>query len=385
MRTLFWVSAAIVVYVYAGYPLLLAAWARLAQRRPRKADGATKWPAISIVLAARNEGRRLRGRLRNLLEIAYPGPREIIVVSDGSTDDTAATVQSFGDAVRLIELPAGGKPLALNAGVRAARGEIVVFADARQRFSSDALLHLVANFADPQVGGVTGELVLDTEHAALTDAASGPRARQVRAARLQASSHTGSAQMPSTVGDGVGLYWRYEKWLRRNESLVWSVLGATGAIYAMRRSLWEPLPADTLLDDVLAPMRAVLAGSRIVFEERARAFDRAAVDAAAESRRKVRTLAGNYQILLQEPRLLLPIANPVWIQYVSHKIGRLVIPWALAGLFLASGLLMFDQWVYTAAFVVQAAFYGLACYGGWSEHRARRQAAFTTTVTEVAR
>jgi poly-beta-1,6-N-acetyl-D-glucosamine synthase len=354
MRTLFWISAALVVYVYVGYPLLLAAWARLAQRRPRTADAATSWPSISIILAARNEGRRLRGRVRNLLEIAYPGIREIIVVSDGSTDDTAAVLRPFGDAVRLIDLPAGGKPLALNAGVAAAQGEIIVFADARQRFSHDALYHLVANFADPQVGGVTGELVLDTH-------------------------------IESTVGDGVGLYWRYEKWLRRNESLVWSVLGATGAIYAMRRRLWQPLPADTLLDDVLAPMRAVLAGSRIVFEERARAFDRAAIDATAESRRKVRTLAGNYQILAQEPRLLFPIANPVWIQYVSHKIGRLLIPWALAVLFIASGLLMFEGWLYTAAFAVQGAFYALACYGGWSEYRARQQSAFATTVTEVAR
>jgi len=381
MRTLFWISAAVVLYVYAGYPLLLAAWARFVQRRPRKAHVVTSWPSISIVLAARNEGRRLSGRIRNLLDIPYPGIREVIVVSDGSTDHTAAVVHSFGRAVRLIELPDGGKPVALNAGVAAAAGEILVFADARQRFSSDALLHLVANFADPQVGGVTGELVLDTEprvapeHATSVDGS-------VRALPQREIS---SVPVESTVGEGVGLYWRYEKWLRRNESQVWSVLGATGAIYAMRRSLWQPLPADTLLDDVLAPMRAVLAGSRIVFEERARAFDRAAVDATAESRRKVRTLAGNYQILAQEPRLLFPLANPVWIQYVSHKIGRLLIPWALAVLFIASALLMFDGWGYTAAFAVQAGFYALACYGGWAEYRARQQSAFTETATEVAR
>ena len=384
MSTLFWISAAIVAYVYVGYPLLLAAWARLVQRRPHKADGSTRWPAISIVLAARNEGRRLRGRIRNLLEIAYPGPREIIVVSDGSTDDTAAVVQSFGEAVTLIDLPTGGKPRALNAGVAAARGEIIVFADARQRFSSDALLHLVANFADPQVGGVTGELVLDTEPATVfAGSLESPAASP--ASGTNPGPHGAAPAMESTVGDGVGLYWRYEKWLRRNESLVWSGLGATGAIYALRRNLWRPLPPDTLLDDVLAPMRAVLAGRRIVFEDRARAFDRTALDAATESRRKVRTLAGNYQILAQEPRLLVPLANPVWIQYVSHKIGRLLIPWALAGLFVASAVLMFESWPYIAAFVVQSVFYGLACYGGWSEHRARQQAAFTATATEVAR
>jgi cellulose synthase/poly-beta-1,6-N-acetylglucosamine synthase-like glycosyltransferase len=254
-------------------------------------------------------------------------------------------------------VPAGGKPLALNAGVEAATGEILVFADARQQFSREALVELVANFADPQVGGVTGELVLDAE------------------------SHTDS----STVGDGVGLYWKYEKWLRRNESRVWSTLGATGAIYAMRRALWRALPADTLLDDVLAPMRTVLNGWRVVFEERARAFDRASADASAESRRKVRTLAGNYQILVQEPRLLVPIVNPVWVQYLSHKIGRLLVPWALVIWFVSSAALLFDGWLYTAAFAAQACFYGLAAYGGWTEHRSRRSENFAQTFGEVVR
>lgn len=370
MRTLFWISAVIVAYVYVGYPLLLAAWARVSGRTPRKSSGGP-WPAISIVLAARNEGSRLGGRIRNLLETPYPGPREILVVSDGSTDETTAVVRSYGSAVSLIELPPGGKPAALNSGVAAASGDIIVFADARQRFSPDALMHLVANFADPDVGGVTGELVLDAELAAPIASPDGePRSAQ---------------SADSTVGDGVGLYWRYEKWLRRHESLVWSTLGATGAIYAMRKTLWRPLPHDTLLDDVLAPMRAVLAGKRIVFDERARAFDRTSPDAAAESRRKVRTLAGNYQILAHEPRLVVPFLNPVWIQYVSHKIGRLLIPWALAGALLASALLMFDGWFYASAFAVQAAFYSLACYGGWSERRARRHDTFTRTVTEVAR
>src|SRR5262249_27691367 len=142
------------------------------------------------------------------------------------------------------------------------------------------------------------------------------------------------------AGEGIGLYWTYEKWLRRNESRVWSTLGATGAIYALRRRCWRPLPPATLLDDVLAPMPAVLAGCRIVFDERAIAFDRASADAAAEARRKRRTLAGNYQILAQEPRLLVPLVNPVWLQYVSHKVGRLIVPWALVALAVSSTALV---------------------------------------------
>src|SRR6185295_8143951 len=148
-----------------------------------------------------------------------------------------------------------------------------------------------------------------------------------------------------------------------------SMLGATGAIYAMRRSLWRPLPADTILDDVLAPMRAVLAGYRVVFTNRARAFDRTAPDAQAEARRKVRTLAGNYQILWLEPRLLLPWRNPVWLQYVSHKIGRLLVPYALAMLMAANMTLAHRSIVYAAALFAQCAFYLLAGYGAWLDLR----------------
>jgi poly-beta-1,6-N-acetyl-D-glucosamine synthase len=347
MEALFWCSVFVIAYVYVGYPLLLAAWAQLSAKEPRKAaaDVSRSWPSISIIIAARNESGRLPGRIANLLELRYPGPREIIVVSDGSTDATEAALAPFGRTVRLIDLPPGGKPLALNAGVAASRGEFLVFADARQRFSPDTLVTLISNFTDPQVGGVTGELVLDAEQPGASE---------------------------SSIADGVGLYWQYEKWLRRNESAVWSTLGATGAVYALRRSLWQPLPAATLLDDVLAPMRAVLAGYRIVYEPRARAFDRTSPDSAAESRRKTRTLAGNYQILGQEPRLLLPIVNPVWIQYVSHKVGRLLVPWALVGAFLASALLASSNWIYALAFASQVAFYGLAVLGGWMDARARR-------------
>lgn len=346
METLFWVSVLVIGYVYAGYPLLLGAWARVSARPPRKRalNGTDPWPPISIIVAARNEGARLPARVTNLLSLAYPGRREIIVVSDGSTDDTVTALAPFAPAVRVIEMPPGGKPLALNAGVAQATGDILVFADARQRFSPDALVHLVANFSDPLVGGATGELVLDCE--------------------------TGD-DAGSTIGDGVGLYWKYEKWLRRKESAVWSTLGATGAIYALRRHLWRPLPAETLLDDVLAPMRAVLAGYRIVFEEEARAFDRAASDAAAESRRKTRTLAGNYQILGQEPRILVPFANPVWLQYLSHKAGRLVVPWSLFVVLLTSAALVRNSWFFTALLGAQFAFYLLAALGAWLEARER--------------
>lgn len=342
MEVLFWVSTFVIAYVYAGYPLLLAAWARLVPKPPKKAPFADgSWPSLSIIVAARNEAARLPARIENLLSLDYPGRREIIVVSDGSTDGTAAAIAACAGDVRFIEVPSGGKPRALNAGAGAATGDILVFADARQQFERRALVALASNFADPQVGGATGELVLDCE--------------------------SGSAS--STIGEGVGAYWKYEKWLRRQEGLIRSTLGATGAIYALRRRLWAPLPDDTLLDDVLAPMRAVLAGWRIVFEQEAVAFDRAAPDAAAEARRKRRTLAGNYQILAQEPRLLVPIVNPVWLQYMSHKVGRLLVPWALVAAFVTSAALASHAWIYTLAFAAQSAFYGLAIVGACLDAR----------------
>jgi poly-beta-1,6-N-acetyl-D-glucosamine synthase len=345
MIVLFWISAAIVGYVYVGYPCLIALWARVADRRPRRAlFTGDRWPAISIVIAARNEAARLPARVRNLLDQQYPGPCEILVVSDGSTDDPVSALAEFGSPVRVIELPPGGKPLALNAGAAAATGEILVFADARQRYAPGALSELVMNFADPDIGGATGELVLDCEQ------------------------HT---HCDSSVGDGIGVYWMYEKWLRRNESRVWSTLGATGAIYALRRTCWTPLPARTLLDDVLAPMRAVLNGCRVVFEERAIAYDHASTDAASESRRKTRTLAGNYQILLQDPRLLLPFVNPVWLQYISHKIGRLLVPWALLGLFAGTLAIAPAHPLAAVVLALQGIFYGLAIGGAVFHARER--------------
>jgi poly-beta-1,6-N-acetyl-D-glucosamine synthase len=358
MIVLFWISALIVGYVYVGYPGLLAVWARVANRRPRRrpfAKGA--WPSISIVVAARNEAARLPARVENLLAQNYPGSFEIIIASDGSTDDPHAALERFGSAVRLIEVPAGGKPRALNAGVAASTGDILVFADARQRFAPNALTALISNFADPSVGGATGELVLDCEQ----DGVDTP------------------------VGDGIGLYWKYEKWLRRNESRVWSTLGTTGCIYALRRRYWSSLPDATLLDDVLAPMRAVLAGSRVVFDESAVAYDRASVDAAAESRRKTRTLAGNYQILAQEPRLLVPILNPVWLQYVSHKIGRLIVPWALVALLISTIAVAQQHVLFGVLLAAQGVFYGLAISGALFHVRDRlARVAYTFVVMNLS-
>ena len=368
MVLVFWLSCAVIGYVYAGYPALMAFRARLASRRA-SAHEPDRLPSVSIVVAVRNEGTRIAGRVENLLALDYPGAREIIIASDGSTDDTVAALARFGQAVQVIALPPGGKAAALNAAVARASHDLLVFTDARQRFAGDALIEIARPFSDPHVGAATGELVLDCE-------ARGRRGLQER--RLAAPGSVAAPErrvvrerrtIRSTIADGLGLYWRYEKTIRRCESAVYSTLGATGAIYAMRRSLWQPLPPETILDDVLAPMRVVLAGFRVVSTEKATAFDRGADDGAAEVRRKVRTLAGNFQILCLEPRLLLPWRNPVWLQYVSHKIGRLLVPYALLTLFASSVALAPRSALYAAALAAQCGLYLLAGYGSWLDLR----------------
>src|SRR5262245_46152233 len=376
MAWVFWLSCALVAYVYAGYPLVMWVWARYRARPIATATAGTTQPGISIVVAVRSEASRVRARIDNLLRLDYRGPRQIIVVSDGSTDATMSVLASYGSAIDVVDLAASGKAVALNAGVARASHEVIVFADARQTFEPNALSELVAPLADPLVGAVTGELLLDCEH---------EERRRDRDRRRSSSSVTSSGRAPrverrsgtdrrtigSTIADGIGLYWRYEKMLRRFESAAASTLGATGAIYAMRRALWRPLPADTILDDVLAPMRCVLGGHRVVFNDRARAHDRAAADADVEVRRKSRTLAGNWQILAIEPGLLLPWRNPVGFQYVSHKVGRLVVPYALLATMATSMALAHRSLVYAGALALQCAVCLLAGYGAWLDHFGR--------------
>jgi biofilm PGA synthesis N-glycosyltransferase PgaC len=373
MRGLFWTSTAFVVYIYVGYPLILTVWARLLWRRASGGAAAvpptTADPGVSIVIAARNEAARLPARIHNLLSLAYPADRrQIIVVSDGSTDGTAAALAPFADQVELLTLPPSGKAAALNAGVARSRFDVLVFADARQTFAPDALKALTARFSDPRVGCVSGELILGCEAGGRRGGLDRRSDQADTASLIDRRTHLERrGDVRSTVADAVGLYWRYEKELRRLESIVGSMLGATGAIYALRRSLWQRLPDGALLDDVLAPMRAVLAGRRIVFEPAAQAYDWTPPDSSTEARRKIRTLAGNFQVLWLEPRLIVPFINPVWMQYVSHKVGRLLVPYALIGLMAASIALAWQHPFYAVALVAQCVFYLLAAYGAWLE------------------
>jgi cellulose synthase/poly-beta-1,6-N-acetylglucosamine synthase-like glycosyltransferase len=260
-----------------------------------------------VIIAAWREASTIGAKLADLARQRYPAELvEVIVACDGSDDGTPAAAARaaplFDGRLRVLALANHrGKAAALNAAVALASGEILVFTDARQTLDAGALAALVESFADAEVGAVAGELRL--------------------------------------VGDEVaGAYWRYEAALRRWEAAAGSCIGVSGALYALRRQLWRPLPLGTILDDLLVPMRVRLAGRRVALDARALAFDRDA-PLAHEFRRKVRTLSGNWQLLLLEPALLSPWRNPSWLGLVSHKLMRLLAPYALLVALVASARL----------------------------------------------
>src|SRR5882724_4888811 len=306
-KIIFWLCGLLLAYTYVGYPVL--AWARAALR-PRLPRAQDIDPTVTLIIVAHNEAARIAGRIQNLLALDYPRERvEIVVGSDGSTDRTAQHARAWEqDGVSVVAFGSRrGKPAVLNDLVRKARGELILL-------SNDA---------------------------------------------------------GTPVGDGVGFYWRYEKFLRRHESLAGSTPGATGAIYAIRRELFEPVPDDTILDDVLIPLRIARRGYRVLFEPRARAYDRVTATGHEEFTRKVRTMAGKFQLFARERWLLSPFNNALWLQTVSRIGLRLLVPLFLAAAFITN-LLLVREGFYAATLVAQLLFYG-AAGGGYLLRNARRR------------
>jgi cellulose synthase/poly-beta-1,6-N-acetylglucosamine synthase-like glycosyltransferase len=323
------ISGLLILYIVAGYPLLLALRVGSAKGRPAKDPGFTA--TVSVVMAVHNGAKLLRRKLEVLLELDYPHElMDIIVISDGSTDETAEIAREFeSKGVSLIVAPRGGKAAALNYGLAAATGEILFFTDVRQPLQPDCLRHLVANFADPAVGAVTGELhLLPGEHGEQKD---------------------------------MDLYWRYEVWARKRHSEIDSLFNATGCIYAMRRELALPIPADTLIDDAILPQRAFLKGYRIILDTEAIAYDYPAV-AGTEFRRRLRTLGGLWQVFARQPELF-TARNRMRFHFLSHKFGRLVLPWAIL-MFLISSLFLPHNWLRTFLLGAEGAWLLLALCNG---------------------
>jgi biofilm PGA synthesis N-glycosyltransferase PgaC len=330
----YWLLGATVAWCYVGYPLFVALQARF-RPRPIRLVGSAPEPSVVVVVAVRNEAAFVEARLENLLTQEYPVDRlDVVVVCNGTTDGTDGLAERIArntHRVRVVRSAAeAGKSGALNRGIAEARAaDVVVFADARQVFDPRAVRELVAPFSDPAVGAVTGRLLVE--------------------------------RAPRAAVEGMRLYWGLESRLRAWESRSGSVVGATGAIYAVRRALAPTLPPSLILDDVYLPLTIGMRGMRIVMAENALAFDIAAKDAATEYRRKRRTMVGNIQLLTSVDGLLSPARNPLFARFVSHKALRLLTPFCLVAMLALSGAR--GGPLYGSLFAVQAGIYLLGIAG----------------------
>lgn len=337
LRLAFWIASGLVVYTYVGYPLLLLLISKLRGKRP-PAPVPDSLPSVSMIVAAYNEEAVLREKLENTARLEYPaGKLEVLVGSDGSTDATGTILREYAQRVpglRAVLFPVRrGKASVVNDLVASAAGDILVFGDANTMYRPDAIRELVAPFADPVVGGTCGQ----NEYVAERD---------------------------TSGGHGEVSYWSYENTVKKLESAVGTLVGATGGIYALRRALFQPLPVDRLVqDDLVIPLRAVEAGYRISYVEGARAQERATGDVVVEYRRRARISATNYSSLSLVSRLLDPRRGFIAFAFWSHKIIRWTVPLLLLVLAACSVALAPESAFFRGVVIAEVAFLVVALAG----------------------
>lgn len=328
MISIFWTCALVVLYAYVLYPVAIFLFAKNKKSENGVASKIPfeKLPDVTVVMAVYNGEENITARLNNIFEANYPiGKINVIVVSDGSTDNTVDVVAAYpSDNVKVIQSENNiGKSGALNLAYDYIETDFVAFCDIRQTFCENALMELASSFTEESIGAVTGNLIIKNDD---DNAESDP-----------------------------GLYWKYEKWIRDNEGSVRSLIGVTGAIYMARTKLLPlVLPSDAILDDMYVPLNIVKAGFHVKMANEAYAYDVSSATLKEEFHRKVRTLAGNFQLMKLLPWVN-SFRNPLLIQWLSHKLARLMVPYALIGLLLTSSLLtgiFFDL-----AYAAQFAFY----------------------------
>jgi len=295
-------AIAVLCWTWIGYPLFVWILSRMVAE-PAVHDPES-WPQVTCVLATRDDTQTVVARVADFLAADYHADRlQVVVGVDASVPELLIDLQAAIDDPRVTLVggdATGGKPAGLNAAVRAARGEVLVFSDSQQHFAPDAIRRLVAALSSsPRLAAVGGAL-----------------------------------QLPGDAPDATGRspvewYWAMERQLRAAEARLHSSPGVSGSIYAMWQSHWVPMPEYLILDDVWLPMRLVLAGHRVGYALDARAWDTRSTSAMQEKVRKVRTLTGNFQLIAWMPALLVPLRNPIWLQFVSHKVLRLLTPWLL--------------------------------------------------------
>lgn len=330
--TVFWLSAALVVYVYFGYPLLLFLVKSLTGGRTvRHSD---ELPPVTLVISAFNEEGVIEKKIQNSLALDYPRELlQILVVSDASTDRTDDIVRAFADdGVNLLRMSErGGKTLGLNAAVEASNGEVVVFSDANAMYKGDSIRMLVRNFTDTEVGAVVGE-----------------------------STYVDPS---SQAEQSESAYWRYETAIKAAESSLGSTVGGDGAIYAIRKDLYRPMSADAL-SDFVNPCQIVEQGYRCLYEPSAVSIEEAAGSFEKEYRRKVRIVNRAWRATMTMTQLLNPLRFGFFaIQFISHKLLRWLVPLILIVVITSNAYLLHSGLFYVMAFWAQVAFYILAFVG----------------------
>lgn len=327
----FWILVLLVLYVYAGYPLLLTIVNRSAE--PDPAVSGTP-PKVTFLISAFNEADCIAEKIDNTLALDYPKDRiEIILISDASDDGTDDIVRGYADrGVRLLRMEQrGGKTLGLNAAVARSSGDVIVFSDANAMYRPDAVRRLVAPFANARIGAVIGESTY-----------------------VEAASESGRSE---------SLYWSYETSIKTLESRGGSVVGGDGAIYSVRRALYKPMAADAL-SDFVNPISVVRAGYRCIYEPRAVSYEETAKDFSREYRRKVRIVNRAWRALWSLREMLNPMRYGTFaLKLWSHKVLRWWVPAGLVGILLLNIALADRGWLYQVGLALQVAFYLLAAVG----------------------
>lgn len=331
---LFWIAVFLIVYTYIGFPIgvvLRGLWFG----RPYKHQELTDLPTVSIVISAYNEAKSIAAKLDNILSLQYPRDRiNVVIASDGSTDGTDEIIERYADeGVKLLSLPRVGKAAALNAAVNASSGEILVFSDANSMYKTDAIHELVRPFGDAAVGGVAGNQVYRT------DVSGG-----------------------SSI-DGERAYWNFDRMLKQFQGKAGNTLAATGAIYAIRKSLFRPIP-DGVSDDLFTSTGVIAQGHRLVFSPQAIAYEPVAATSQVEFGRKVRVIMRSWKAFLFRKELLNPFRYKFYsIQLFSHKILRYLVVFPLLVLLVVSPALWKAGFLYQLATISQVVFYGCALLG----------------------
>jgi len=304
---IFWVSCFIIFYNYAGYAIVAYLLTRL-QKRRKKNESTAFLPSISFIVAAYNEEDCIEKKILNSFEQNYPSEKiEYIFITDGSTDNTPAIIKAFPSIRLLHDAARQGKSSALNKAVHEAQNEILVFSDANTVLNRDACKYIALHYNDPEVGGVAGE-------------------KKVLSGNIESDG----------IGSSEGLYWKYESFLKKIDSEFYSVVGAAGELFSLRKDLYENVEPQVILDDFIISMKVAKKGYRVIYEPKAYAMELPSFSIQDERKRKVRIAAGGFQAMGMLPEIL-----HFWkhfklsFLYISHRVLR----WTLSPLCLVLAFL----------------------------------------------